>query len=72
MKRERIEEFNHWWFTGRVPEELLQNYRRKLFYVLAESLKKRYVASIVGLRRTGKTTLMFQLIQKLNRNMTTK
>lgn len=65
MKRERIEEFNPWWFTGKVPEELLRNYRRKLFYRLVESLKKRYVASIVGLRRTGKTTLMHQLIQKL-------
>ncbi len=65
MKRERLEEFNPWWFNGKVPEDLLQMYRRKLFYKLAESLKKRYVASIVGLRRTGKTTLMFQLIQKL-------
>ncbi len=72
MKRERIEEFNPWWFTGKVPAELLHKYRRKLFYDLTESLKKRYAASIVGLRRTGKTTLMFQLIQKLLDNSTEK
>ena len=65
MKKERIEEFNPWWFTGKVPEELLQNYRRKLFYKIMGSLEKRYVVSIVGLRRTGKTTIMFQIIQTL-------
>ena len=72
MKRERIEEFNPWWFTGKVPTELLYKYKRKLFYDLAESLKKRYAASIVGLRRTGKTTLMFQVIQKLLDDSTEK
>ncbi len=72
MKRERIEEFNPWWFTGKVPDELLHSYRRRLFYSLAQSLKKRYMTSIVGLRRTGKTTIMFQLIQKLLDDATEK
>ncbi|MBS3055840.1 MAG: AAA family ATPase [Candidatus Aenigmarchaeota archaeon] len=36
-----------------------------MFYQLVNRLKKRQIISIVGLRRTGKTTLMFQLIEKL-------
>ena len=72
MKRERLEEFNGWWFTGKVPDELSQEYRRALFYELAANLPKRPILSIVGLRRTGKTTLMFQLMQNLLEQKTPK
>ncbi len=65
MDREKLEEQNGWWFTGKVPEELLQKYKRALYKKLYGSLHKRQILSIVGLRRTGKTTLMFQLIEKL-------
>ncbi len=65
MDREKLEEQNSWWFTGKVPEELLHKYRRELFHKLHQSMAKRQMLSIVGLRRTGKTTLMFQLMEKL-------
>lgn len=65
MRKERLEEFNDWWFTGAVPEELIHTYKRPLFDSLAVRLHKRPIISITGLRRTGKTTLLFQLIQKL-------
>ncbi|MEK6867356.1 MAG: ATP-binding protein, partial [Nanoarchaeota archaeon] len=39
--------------------------KRKLYKQLAESLEKRLITSVVGLRRTGKTTLLKQLINKL-------
>ena len=65
MKREILEEFNSWWFTGKVPEELLQKYRRTLFRQVIDSINKRQINSIVGLRRTGKTTLIFQIIDRL-------
>ncbi len=65
MKKEKLEEFNNWWFAKNVPEELLRSYKRSLFNQLTSNLNKRQIVSITGLRRTGKTTLMFQLIQKL-------
>lgn len=65
MRREKIEEFNPWWFTGNVPAELLLAERRDLFATLEPFLEKRQIISIVGLRRTGKTTLLYQLIDTL-------
>ncbi len=39
--------------------------KRKLYEKLVQALGKKYIISLVGLRRTGKTTLMKQLINKL-------
>ncbi len=65
MNKERMEDFNGWWFSGRVHEDLLQAYKRDMFHKLVGDLGKRQMLSIVGLRRTGKTTLMFQMIEHL-------
>ncbi|MBS3138428.1 ATP-binding protein [Candidatus Woesearchaeota archaeon] len=65
VSRRNLEEFNSWWFTGNVPDELLPIYKRQLFYELVPQITKRVINSIVGLRRVGKTTLMFQLIQHM-------
>lgn len=65
MKASELEQFNSWWKTGRVPSNLLREYRRPLFFELLKYLKKRWVVSIVGLRRVGKTTMMYQLIDQL-------
>jgi len=65
MKKERLEEFNDWWFTSRVPKDLLEKYKRDLFGEIVRRLGKRQVVAITGLRRVGKTTLMYQLIQHL-------
>ncbi len=58
-------EFNPWWEVGEVPKEYLPEKKRFLFKELRESLSKRYISAIIGLRRTGKTTLMYQLIDYL-------
>lgn len=56
---------NHWWREGRVKEGLAVGYRRDAFGELAGLLGKRQVTVICGLRRVGKSTLMYQLIQHL-------
>jgi hypothetical protein len=56
---------NHWWREGRVREDLAKEYKRRYFEELKELLSKRQVIVICGLRRTGKSTLMYQLIQHL-------
>ncbi|MGA1821375.1 MAG: ATP-binding protein [Thermoplasmatota archaeon] len=56
---------NRWWADGQVPEHLSQRIRRDLFPPVWEMMDKRQITSIVGLRRAGKSTLMFQLIDRL-------
>ncbi|MEF3691691.1 MAG: ATP-binding protein [Candidatus Moraniibacteriota bacterium] len=56
----------HW----NAPEEFFAElkkikYKRKLYRELLSYLDKRQILSIVGLRRTGKTILLKQLIKKL-------
>lgn len=65
MRKEILEEFNEWWYTESVPSDLLEEYKRQLFFSVAKNIKKRYILSIVGLRRTGKTTIMYQMIDYL-------
>jgi len=65
MERRKIEDFNDWWFTGKVPSDLLHPFKRELFNQVLPQLERRQALAITGLRRVGKTTLMYQLIQHL-------
>ncbi len=65
-----IEKYNPWWKTGKVREEWLEEYRRRLYYEILRYLDKRQIILIQGLRRTGKTTILFQIIQHLLNNKT--
>lgn len=56
---------NPWWTNGVVPPDLLKPFRRNLFQDLIRFLADRQVLVIRGLRRTGKTTLLFQLVGHL-------
>ncbi len=53
--------FNEWWRTGKVRDSLKGKRRRALNDAL-RFLSKRQILLIEGLRRVGKTTLMFQII----------
>ena len=57
--------YNPWWSDGKVPEALLLTYRRRIFKDLIGWVEGKRILGIVGPRRTGKTTLMYQLIQYL-------
>ena len=65
MERTRLEEFNHWWISGKVDAELALPYKRDLYLEIENHMGKRFILALVGLRRVGKTTIMYQLIQKL-------
>jgi predicted AAA+ superfamily ATPase len=65
MLREDIERFNEWWFTGKIRKELALPFKRYAFSKILENLKERQVLIITGLRRVGKTTLLYQTIEKL-------
>lgn len=65
MEKRKLEEFNEWWLTNTVPSDLLFSYYRKLFPKIIKSVDNRFIIAIVGLRRTGKTTLLYQIINDL-------
>jgi predicted AAA+ superfamily ATPase len=65
MKQEDVERFNEWWFTGKVRSELALPFQRSAFSRVVESLKERQILLITGLRRVGKTTLLYQAVQRL-------
>ncbi|MCS6783752.1 MAG: ATP-binding protein, partial [Candidatus Caldarchaeum sp.] len=61
----RLDETNHWWAEKTVREELSPPKKRLLFKTLYEGLFRRQVQVVDGLRRVGKSTLVYQLIKKL-------
>ncbi len=61
-----LNQFNPWWQSGIIPPNLIGK-PRQIFTTLQESLELRQMTIISGVRRVGKTTLMFQLIDYLLR-----
>lgn len=64
--REILTQNKHWKNDFSFFEH--QKHKRKLFFDLLKYLPERQIVSIVGLRRTGKTILLKQLIQHLIKN----
>lgn len=56
--------YNPWWKSGRVPKMLLGRKREFLKEILSD-LPKKQILLVSGLRRVGKTTLLYQLIDHL-------
>ncbi len=56
--------FNPWWRDGKVPTAL-SGRPRKAFAELKPYLDTRQILLLTGLRRVGKTTLLFQLLETL-------
>ncbi|MCK4613351.1 MAG: AAA family ATPase, partial [Thermoplasmata archaeon] len=65
MELETLEIFNPWWTAGQVKTELTREFRRPLFSELLNFFEERQILLVYGLRRVGKTTLFYQLIEHL-------
>lgn len=65
MEIEKLVKFNEWWTTKKVKPNLLKLYKRSLFFRIQKYMETRQILLITGLRRVGKTTLMYQIIQDL-------
>ncbi|MDG6988719.1 MAG: ATP-binding protein [Nitrososphaerota archaeon] len=70
MESSELARFNPWWTTGKVREALLERFRRKAYYAAEKELERRQATLIWGMRRMGKTVLIYQLIDKLLRSGT--
>ena len=56
---------NPWWLTGAVPEALNPPFQRPVLARLLSYLEQDKLVLVKGPRRTGKTTLLFQMIAEL-------
>jgi predicted AAA+ superfamily ATPase len=65
LNLEKLTEMNHWWTSGSVKKELVPEYRRRNFQQIEKYLGMRQIIGLVGLRRTGKTTIFYQIIHDL-------
>ena len=63
--KEILELLNPWWKEGQITKELARPYKRKLFNKLFKLVSYKQIIIISGLRRIGKTTLIYQLIEHL-------
>jgi hypothetical protein len=60
-----MDRFNEWWATGKVRDELAPPYRRKPFAEASRLLDHRQAVVLTGLRRVGKSTMLYQLAQEI-------
>ena len=63
--RERLEELNPWWNESYNHKTIT---REKYLSVLLQSLQKKEITVLTGIRRVGKTTLLKQIISHLLEN----
>ena len=60
--------YNPWWRTGTVNPKLTKTYKRFAFYEAMKKLKDetiRRTIVLTGIRRVGKTTIQYQMIEAL-------
>ncbi|MDG7048323.1 MAG: ATP-binding protein [Nitrososphaerota archaeon] len=63
---EALRLLNEWWLTGRVKKELAKEFRRDIFTEAIRLVGKyRQAVILTGLRRVGKSTIMYQMIDEL-------
>ena len=65
-----LNDMNPWWFTGNIPKELAGILRDRYLEKLKGTLDIPEITIITGMRRTGKTTMMYQLMDELLRRGT--
>lgn len=65
---------NEWWETNEISKEKAKKYKRKVFEEIKKtSFKYKQILVLTGLRRVGKTTIIYQLIDELlKRNVNPK
>ncbi len=59
-----LQGFNPWWKTGKIFPEFIGR-KRKIFKEIVQYIDKRQIVLFTGLRRVGKTTLMYQIMDGL-------
>ena len=61
---ESLAEWNNWWSNGKVDKELV-GHERELSIRAEEILSFKEIKTLTGLRRSGKSTILYQFIEHL-------
>jgi predicted AAA+ superfamily ATPase len=64
MEMEPLIDWNPWWNTGVVPE-VFKGRVREIDPAIFKTIKEREATILTGIRRAGKTTIMYQVIDSL-------
>src|SRR3989344_8158281 len=64
MEIEKLSEWNPWWENKELLKKLIGMHRPKYDYLI-DSINIKEIVIITGIRRSGKSTLMYQMINKL-------
>ena len=64
MNLEYLNNWNPWWSTKEVPKAF-KGISRKINPEIFRTLKEREIIALTGIRRSGKTTIMYQMIDTL-------
>jgi len=64
MIEHAIRMWNPWWAEKKVPEELT-GIRRDITESIIKTLETRYIKDVIGVRRSGKTTVLYQVADHL-------
>ncbi|MFQ5641175.1 MAG: ATP-binding protein, partial [bacterium] len=65
MLQDAILKFNSWWLTGQIPNRFVWPRKRFFFEKLITHFDSPHILLLTGLRRTGKTVLIYQSIDQL-------
>jgi hypothetical protein len=65
MDIEILKKWNPWWAYGSVPEERLGIRRQELLGKLYNLVNAKEIIGITGVRRSGKSTILYQLIDTM-------
>lgn len=66
-------QYNPWWNTKKVPPSKVKEFKRKDFHKIIQSIDNEKILALIGPRRVGKSTLMYQIIETLiNKNIDEK
>lgn len=65
---ERLNFQNPWWRSGKISDLLAPSFKRSIFSTLISYLTLDRIIILKGPRRTGKSTLMYQLMQYLQQS----
>lgn len=60
-----LQELNHWWTEKVVRKEFVPGTYRKLFFGIKKDFNRKQIQVIIGIRRVGKSTILFQIIHNL-------
>ncbi len=69
MEIDVLVRFNAWWRDGKVSEGLRRPYRRRMFAEIQKYMGMRQIVLVYGLRRVGKSTILYQMIDDLLRTV---